>query len=155
MSSLTVDTVIAPTPQDQELATLGRRALVAASQQTEGAQVTVAVSAPNVAAQEIALPPAVVRVLARVLDEVAQGHVVTVMSLNDELTTQEAADLLQVSQPYLVTLLDQGVLAFRKVGNQRRVRVRDVIVYQQQQYEGATQEMREVTRLSDEMGLYD
>ena len=54
-----------------------------------------------------------------------------------------------------VTLLDQGVLAFRKVGNQRRVRVRDVIVYQQQQYERATQAMQEVTRLSDEMGLYD
>ncbi len=153
ISSSNIDDIVTPNPKDRELAQAGRAILAAAADQDQAARLTISTS--SVGGGEVALSASVVRVLSRVLDELAQGHTITVMSVDEEITTQEAADLLHVSRPYFVTLLAQGELAFRKVGNQRRVRLREVIAYKQQQYERSTQAMREITKLSDEMGLYD
>lgn len=127
--------------------------MAAAVEHDQTARLTV--STASTTHGEVTLSPSVIRVLAHVLDEMAQGHAVTVLPVDDEITTQEAADLLRVSRPYFVTLLDQGELAFRKVGNQRRVRLREVIAYKQQQYERSQRAMRELAKLSDEMDLYD
>ena len=155
ISSPAIDTVVTPNSQEQELAKAGRRILATASQQDQTAHLHIAALSTGGEGGEITLSASVVRVLSRVFDELAQGHAVTVLPVDEELTTQEAADLLHVSRPYFITLLDQGELAFRKVGNQRRVRLREVIAYKQQQYERSTRAMQEVSQLSDEMGLYD
>jgi excisionase family DNA binding protein len=155
ISSPAIDTILTPNPQDQKLAQVGRGVLAAASQHDQAARLTIAESSTGNRGGEITLSPSVVRILSRVFDELAQGHAVTVLPLDEELTTQEAADLLHVSRPYFVTLLDQGELSFRKVGNQRRVRLREVIAYKQQQYERSTRTMQDIADLSDEMGLYD
>jgi excisionase family DNA binding protein len=64
------------------------------------------------------------------LEFIAEGHPVTVVPLEDEIGTQEAADMLKVSRPYLVKLLDTKALPSRKVGVQRRVKIQDVLDYQ-------------------------
>ena len=155
ISSLATDTVVTPNSRDQELAKAGRSILATARQRDQTAHLHIAAQSREGGGDEITLSPAVVRVLSRVFDEFAQGHAVTVLAVDEELTTQKAADLLHVSRPYFITLLDQGELAFRKVGNQWRVRLREVIAYQQQQYERSTRAMQELAQLSDEMGLYD
>lgn len=76
-----------------------------------------------------ALPAAAVTLLKRALELLAQGKTVTVLSEDTELSTQEGADILNVSRPYFVGLLERGQLPYRKVGTHRRVLLADVLAY--------------------------
>lgn len=80
---------------------------------------------------ELILPQAAARLLAHLLTEMAQGNAVTLFPTHAELTTQEAADFLNVSRPYLVRLVEEGKLPFHKVGTHRRVRFTDLVEYKQ------------------------
>ena len=73
------------------------------------------------------LPPAAVRLLKQLLEEMGKGHAVTVVPIDTEITTQQAADLLNVSQPYLIRMIDRGELSVRLVGNQRRLPLIEVL----------------------------
>ena len=77
----------------------------------------------------IALPAPALDLLREILAELANGHAVTVAPARSELTTQQAADMLNVSRPYLVRLLDKGHIPFRRVGNRRRVMLTDILNY--------------------------
>jgi excisionase family DNA binding protein len=67
------------------------------------------------------------------LEFIADGRSVAVMAADDEIGTQEAADLLKVSRPYFVKLLDAKAIPSRKVGVQRRVRIEDVLAYKEKE----------------------
>jgi excisionase family DNA binding protein len=79
----------------------------------------------------IALPPSATKLIIEGLAELAKGHDVRLLSVHAELTTQEAAELLNLSRQYVVRLLDDGKIPSHKVGTHRRVRVADVIAYKQ------------------------
>jgi excisionase family DNA binding protein len=78
---------------------------------------------------DLILPRQALILLSDLLADMAQGNAVTVVSMRAEMTTQQAADILNVSRPYLVKLLEQGELDFTKVGTHRRIRFEDLMAY--------------------------
>ena len=108
----------------------------------EGQDKTLTLSAP------------MVKLLQRILEEMALGKAVDVVSLETELTTQQAAEVLNVSRPFVVKLLDDGVLPHRLVGTHRRVLLKDVLTYKDTMQRRSEAAMKELSRLSQEMGTY-
>ncbi len=79
--------------------------------------------------ERIPVPAVLLELLRAALEEIAAGRGVAVAALDEELTTQEAADLLNVSRPFLIRLLEEGAIPYRKVGTHRRIRLGDLLDY--------------------------
>jgi excisionase family DNA binding protein len=101
----------------------------------------------------VQLPEAAAKLLLQVLTELGNGRAVSVAPTDVEITTQQAADLLNVSRPYLVSLVEKGELPVRKVGNQRRLPLADVLEYKARNRANRLEALRELTALDQELGL--
>jgi excisionase family DNA binding protein len=101
--------------------------------------------------QAIEIPACALHALKLVVEGMARGQTITLVAQSSELTTQEAADLLRVSRPHLVKLLDDGVIDHYKVGTHRRVRLDDVLDYRARRASVRRERLDELTRLSEEL----
>lgn len=89
-----------------------------------------------------------------ILDLLAQGRGVQIFPREVELSTQHAADMLNVSRPYLIGLLEGGKIPFRKVGRYRRVRFEDLMDYKRRDDLGRRAAADELAELSEDLDLY-
>ena len=105
--------------------------------------------------ETIALPESVFYMLERVAEVLARGDSITVVPVGREVTTQQAANLLNVSRQYLVRLLDEGRIAYRKTGKHRRLRIEDVLAFKEKRDKDRRAGLRELSQLSQEFGGYD
>ena len=105
--------------------------------------------------ERLDLPESVFYVLERVAEVLGRGDSITIVPVGREVTTQQAADLLNVSRQYLVRLLDEGRIAFRKTGKHRRLKVEDVLEYKEKRDKDRRAGLRELSRMTQEFGGYD
>ncbi len=90
------------------------------------------------------------------MSEMARGNAISLMPIHHELSTQDAANILNVSRPHLVSLLEKKELPFRKVGSHRRVLAKDVFEYKARIDQQRLATLDELTALSQELGMgYD
>ena len=106
----------------------------------------------NLEGLQIELPQSAVKLVFAILSEMAEGNSLTLIPSHAYLTTQEAADMLNVSRPYFVKLLEEGKIPFDKVGTRRRVLANDVMVFKRKSLKESEKAIQE---LVDEAQLLD
>ena len=104
---------------------------------------------------EATVPRVIVRLIAEALSQMAGGKSVSLILLEAEVSTRQAAELLGVSRPYLVKLLERGEIPHRKVGEQRRVRYKDILAYTQAYQQKATAALDEMAAAAQHLKLYE
>lgn len=101
------------------------------------------------------LPPELRDLLAEVVRAMRRGQAVSFAPLSQQLTTQQAADLLGVSRPTLVKILEAGRIPYDQPGRHRRIRLTDVLTYQAARRAEQREALRELARDAQELGLYE
>lgn len=105
--------------------------------------------------EAITIPESVYQVLRQVVHAMASGQAISIAPQEREMTTQQAADILNVSRPYLIKLLEQEEIPYIKVGSHRRVRYQDLMTYKQQRDTKRSHLLDELIQESQDMGFYE
>ncbi|MEH2324341.1 MAG: helix-turn-helix domain-containing protein [Nostoc sp.] len=105
--------------------------------------------------EKINIPEPIYQVLVQVVHAMASGKAISIIPQQQELTTQQAAEFINVSRPYLIKLLEQGEIPHIKVGSHRRVRFDDLMNYKHQRDVKRDQLLTELTQMSQEAGFYE
>jgi excisionase family DNA binding protein len=149
---VTLDQLVPPNARESEMARESSRKLSPFARRS----LRITIPKPGTGAKEeidVELPAAAVAALVMILTEMAEGNTVTLIPVHAELTTQEAANLLNVSRPYLIKLIEEKKLPCRIVHTHRRIAVRDLLEYKRRSDAVRRQAMRELADDAQENGM--
>lgn len=104
---------------------------------------------------ETNVPAQAVYLLASLLKEIGKGNAVTLVPMHTEFSTIQAAELMRVSRPYFVKLLEAGKIPYRLVGAHRRVRYADLLAYMEQEKQARKAALKEMIAEQERLGLYE
>ena len=152
MDTAMTDTLLNPIRPSEHDVRLARRSAseLGRLKERDGWKLTVSTGAEET---EVAIPEIAFRMLEAILEELAQGHAVALSLVDQEVSTQKAAELLNVSRPYLIRLLEAGKIPFRKVGTHRRVRLADLLEYKARMDAEAERAYAELVQQAQELGM--
>ena len=102
---------------------------------------------------KITFPFSAIKLLLQILTQMAEGNAITLIPIHAELTTQEAANLLNISRPFLIKLLEKGTIPFHKVGTHRRIRFLDLINFKMHTNLTSQKALEELTKQAQELDL--
>lgn len=137
-----------PTQEDTELAVESSRLLAACIGKGESACLRL-----HNGNELLQVPVKAIRLLVDILDAMARGDAVSLIPIHKELTTQEAANILNVSRPYLVKLMEAGEIPFHKNGVRRRVFFKDLMEYKQKRDQASMLLLDELTAEAQEFDV--
>lgn len=153
---MTRTAIDAATPDEHD-AEMARDALVRVKRYLQehpgDAHDAVRLTVQDTGTEQLTLPRSAVEFLAAILAHMAAGQSVSVVPHDAELTTQQAADLINVSRPFLIGLLEAGEIEFHKIGTHRRIKALSLLEYQRQDDARRRGIADELTALSQELGL--
>lgn len=139
-----------PLPAEVEEAKVSSRTL---AKYTDVERVQLSLTGSNGEKDDLILPGHTLQLLLDVLSEISKGNAISLIPHHQEVSTQEAANLLNVSRPFLVKLLEQNDIPFRKVGAHRRVLLRDVLAYKERIDQQRSQALDDLAALSQQEGM--
>lgn len=142
-----------PNPHESELAQRGQREL-AAYLSTKLQTQRISIVGEDDKTHTIELPTSAMTMLVEVLGELAAGNAVQIVPVHAELTTQEAANILNVSRPHMVKLLEEGKLPFHKIGRHRRVLFADLMEYKKRRENESLNAMQALADQAQDTGMY-
>jgi excisionase family DNA binding protein len=105
--------------------------------------------------EEMVIPQSLYAVLVQAIRQLMSGRAISIVPVMAALTTQQAADILNVSRPFLVKLLDQGTMPFHKTGTHRRVYLRDLLAYKRKRDLASHRALSHLVAEAQELGIYD
>lgn len=147
------DTLMTPVRPSREDAYLARASASRLSQMKKRPGAVTVTVAQDRGAEELTIPAIALDLLEMILEELGQGHAVALAPLEREVSTQTAADVLNVSRPHLIKLLESGAMPFSRVGTHRRVRLTDVLEYKARMDEEADQAYQQLVQQGQELGM--
>jgi excisionase family DNA binding protein len=148
--SQTLLTPTLPTESDATLAKETSRVLAKRARSTSPLSFRVLDASKQ---ETLRIPAPAVRMLVRILEEMARGNAVTLIPVHAELTTQEAGDMLNISRPSLIQLLDEGKIEYRKVGTHRRVKFESLMAYKRKADAERRAALAELAAYDQEIGI--
>ena len=148
-----IQEAVPPTAADAQLALESSRRLTQFLAARPKKALRVRIEPENEPEESISIPVTAFRLLNSILTEMAKGNAVTLIPVHAELTTQQAADILNVSRPFLIEQLEKGVIPYRKVGTHRRVMFKDLMEYKQTMDHNRLKALDELSAIDQELGL--
>jgi len=145
---LSDQTALPPSDEDMEIAAESSCQIAALIGKGKKAQIRIVDGD-----QDITVPVSAMRMLVDILAHMAAGEAVALIPQHAELTTQQAADFLNVSRPFFVKLLEEGKLDFHKVGSHRRVYFRDLVAYKEQSMDERRKVLDELSAQAQELKM--
>jgi excisionase family DNA binding protein len=145
---ISIDTPVSPSPEDIASAKEASRALA----EFGGHQLTVSVAQGD-RTKEVELPPPAVEILIRMLTEMGEGNAITLVPTRALLTTQQAADMLGVSRPFITQQMKDARIPFQKIGTHRRIALTDLVKYRRKMAEESDKAMNELVAQAQELGM--
>lgn len=146
MSTQTTRTIVSPTKNESLMAKISSRQLVRFIKQN----LKLRIEETN---ESVNLPASAVKLLVDLLSAMAGGNAVSLIPIQAELTTQQAADLINVSRPFLIKQLEKGTIPFRKVGTHRRILFEDLMRYKEEIDRKRLEDLDELTTQAQDLDM--
>ena len=141
-----------PNPEEAALAKLSSRELAAYVETREATQ-KLSLTDRDGQTHQVDIPVTALRLLVDILTELGEGNTVNLIPVHAELTTQEGADLLNMSRPTFIRLLDDGNIPYHRAGNRRKVKYTDVMASKTRVDQQRRQALDELSELDQDLGL--
>jgi len=144
---------VTPTPDEAILAQESSRQLARFFATTHQKPLQLRIQPEDAPEESVSIPASAIRLLNDILAQMAKGNAVTLIPIHAELTTQQAADLLNVSRPFLVDQLEKNVIPFRKVGTHRRILFKDLMAYKEAMDRNRLAALDKLSAQAQELGM--